>query len=386
MLLLSTIVLLGALQGIIVSGLLWVSGARRPDEQPSRRLLAILILLIALCCLDVYLTHVPAWNNSLLGKILSAVLPLIIAMPFGPLLYFYIRSCEEPDFHLTRRHRRHFYPIAIDLFQHFFLLLFLIGLITRLIPPNKYPVGIWEDYYDQYADIPRWISLTIYLTLATRYLRRRWKTEILQEEDRRRMSWLKRLLRVFWAFDLLWLAFLIPYELPKIGDELINRFDWYPLYIPLVAIIYFLGANGYFISYRTKQRSVPDKKATPMTEEKLGRLVQILRASMEKDRVWLDANLNLSKLAQHCRVAPKTLSAVLNQHLGTSFADYVNGYRIDTVKERLLMPESRQLTIAGLASECGFNSLPTFQRVFKATTGMTPSEYLYRSAAHGAAS
>jgi AraC-like DNA-binding protein len=78
-------------------------------------------------------------------------------------------------------------------------------------------------------------------------------------------------------------------------------------------------------------------------------------------------------------VAPKTLSIVLNQHLGSSFTDYVNHYRIDAVKERIVRPESRRLTIAGLAYECGFNSLPTFQRAFKAITGMSPRQYMYRN-------
>jgi AraC-like DNA-binding protein len=382
MLLLKTIVLLGALQGFIVSGLLWASGRTRPDERVSRRLLSALILLIALCCFDIYLIHVDYWMNSTIGAILQAVIPLIIAMPIGPLLYFYVRSCEEPDFRLTRRHRRHFYPVVVDLFQHFAILLLIIALVAGWMPRNKYPVGTWEDYYDQYADIPRWISLTIYLTLATRYLRRRQRTEICHEEDERRFIWLKKLLRVFWVFDFIWLAHLVPYELPKIGDELINRFDWYPLYIPLVAIIYFLGANGYFITYRGRRPATLEKRSTPMAipAEKMEELSLLVLKSMEQDRLWLNADLNLGKLARHCGVAPKTLSMVLNQKMGVSFTDLVNSYRVDAVKERILLPESRQLTIAGLAYECGFNSLPTFQRAFKSTTGMSPREYIFNSA------
>ena len=379
MLLLKTIVLLGALQGFIVSGLLWTSGRTRPDERVSRRLLSVLILLIAGCCFDIYLIHIDYWMNSTIGAILQAVIPLIIAMPIGPLLYFYIRSCEEPDFRLTRLRRRHFYPVVVDLLQHFAMLLVIIALVAGWMPRNKYPVGTWEDYYDQYADIPRWVSLTIYLTLATRYLRRRQRTEICRQEDKRRFSWLTKLLRVFWVFDIIWLAHLIPYELPKIGDELIDRFDWYPLYIPLVIIIYFLGANGYFITYRNSLVPAPDRKSSSIPVEKLEQLSLLVRKSMEQDRLWLNADLNLGKLAQHCGVAPKTLSMVLNQRMGVSFTDLVNSYRIDAVKARILRPESRQLTIAGLAYECGFNSLPTFQRAFKATTGMSPKEYLINS-------
>lgn len=393
MLLLKTIVLLGALQGFIVGALLRFSGRRRKEERVSRRLLAAILFWIALACLNLYLIHETYWTDTIWGRILGAVVPLVVIMPIGPLIYFYVRSCEEPDFQMTRRRRRHFIPVIIDVLQHVFLFLFLIALIVRVVPPNKYPVGTWEDYYDQYADIPRWISLTIYLGLATRYLTRR-RRELSSpkeaafadasatEADIRRLSWLRSLLRVFWAFDVLWLAHLIPYELPVVGDELISRFDWYPLYIPLVAIIYFLGAKGYFISVRHPKPApeTPDQRPAPppIAEEKLGSVLQILRRSMEEDRVWLNADLNLGKLAQYCGVAPKILSTVLNQHLGTSFTDFVNRYRVDAVKERIVKPESRQLTIAGLAYECGFNSLPTFQRAFKAVTGMSPREYLSR--------
>ena len=97
---------------------------------------------------------------------------------------------------------------------------------------------------------------------------------------------------------------------------------------------------------------------------------------MDEERLWLHADLNLGRLAQHCGVAPKLMSAVLNQHMDTTFNDFLNGYRVRAVKERMLQPASRELTIAGLAYECGFNSLPTFQRAFKTIAGMSPKEYL----------
>ncbi|HLX67889.1 MAG TPA: helix-turn-helix transcriptional regulator, partial [Puia sp.] len=183
-----------------------------------------------------------------------------------------------------------------------------------------------------------------------------------------------------WIFDVIWLIFLIPYELPRVGDMLLDKVDWYPLYLPLVAIIYFLGIKGYFITYRSESLPGPKKLLPPvLPAEKVGPVINALKQSMEADNLWLNPELNLTFLAKHCGVAPKTLSIVLNQHLGTSFTDYVNHYRIDAVKERIVRPESRQLTIAGLAYECGFNSLPTFQRAFKAITGMSPKEYLYRN-------
>jgi AraC-like DNA-binding protein len=374
---LNTLVLLGALQGFIVCGLLTASARRRPAERTSRRLLALLVFLIALACLDVYLIHCAFWNSTMIGGILDAVLPLIIVMPMGPLIYFYVRSCEERAFRVERREKRHFYLVVVDLFQHVAAIFLIIGLLLGLVPKDVYHFGVFEDYYNQYSDIPRWISLTIYLWMATRYLRLR-AAGGGPAKDVPARRWPKTLLRVFWAFDIFWLLFLIPYELPRIGDALIDRVDWYPLYLPLVIIIYYLGVKGYFISYKTEDRGIAgDKKGgAVIPEEKLGQLILVLRKSMEEERLWLNADLNLGKLAEHCGAAPKLLSAVLNRHMDTTFNEFVNGYRIDAVKERMRRPDSRELTIAGLAYDCGFNSLPTFQRAFKATMGMSPKEYM----------
>jgi AraC-like DNA-binding protein len=399
---LNTLVLLGALQGFIVCGLLLVSARERPAERTSRRLLALLLFLIALACLNVYLLNLGFWTSSMIGAILSAVLPLIVVMPVGPLIYFYTRSCVEPGFRLGSRDKRHFYPVVVDLFQHVAALVFILAVFLELASGNgpfARHFGSWLDDYDQYGDIPRWISLTIYLWMATRYLRRRGGDSgprpagggagaqtasggagaqaasggAVGDVGAERGAWPKSFLRVFWAFDVFWLLFLIPYELPRIGDALIARFDWYPLYLPMVAIIYYLGVKGYFISYRRE----PDRKnGVAVPEEKVGPLIEVLKRSMEQERLWLHADLNLSRLAQHCGTAPKLLSMVLNQHMDTTFNEFVNGYRIDAVKERLRRADTRELTIAGLAYECGFNSLPTFQRAFKATTGMSPKEYL----------
>ena len=365
----NTLILLGALQGFIVSALLMASARRRPAERVSRRLLALLIFLPALACLNLYLSELPAFVSSWQWNMASAILPLVVIMPMGPLVYFYVRSCGEQAFRLSRKYRPHFYPVVIDLFQHVASLFFVIALLTRLIPNNSYRFGVFLDYYDQYADIPRWLSLTIYLVLSTRYLKGR----------DQRSSWPRNFVRVFWAFAILWAVFLIPYELPRYTNALLDRLDWYPLYLPLVVMIYWLGFKGYFISFRAETTVAGEKKTAvkpPIADEKAGLVILALKKSMEEEKLWLNPDLNLGMLAQHIGAAPKLLSLVLNQHMHLAFNEFVNSYRVNAVRERMLQPDSREFTIAGLAYDCGFNSLPTFQRAFKSVTGMSPKEYL----------
>ena len=120
-------------------------------------------------------------------------------------------------------------------------------------------------------------------------------------------------------------------------------------------------------------------KKSPPLDKSLGEEVIVrLRKVMEEEKLWMNPALNLALLASHTGIPAKTISAVLNQHLSKSFNEFINGYRIDAIKSRLLSAEDKNLTIAGLAYECGFNSQPTFQRAFKSIQGESPSEFLLK--------
>ena len=99
---------------------------------------------------------------------------------------------------------------------------------------------------------------------------------------------------------------------------------------------------------------------------------------MEGEKLFLDPELNVGKLAKHLQINQKMLSAVLNQHLGKGFNEFVNEYRVAEVKKKLLSKENQHLTILGLALKAGFNSQATFQRVFKELTSLTPKEFVAR--------
>jgi len=366
-----TLILLGALQGFIVSGLLY----RRSRELSivSHRLLAALIFLLALACLDIFLTKQPWVTNTTAGAVLSAIIPMIIIMPVGPLIFFYVRSCLDPTFRIGRRERRHFYPVVVDIFPQALAIGYIIGLLTGALR-KQYHLGTFIDEYDTYSDIPRWISLVTYLWLSARYISKH------GEGDR---AWLRKFVRIFVLFSAVWLIFLLPYEIPRYSGWLLDTLDWYPIYLPLVFMIYWLGVKGYFISHQGVPYPMANADVLPgritrpsLQPDTVEQVIHTLKMSMEKDNLWLNPELNLAMLAQYSSTSPKVLSAVLNQYMNKTFNEFVNEYRVQEVKKRLLLPESRSLTIAGLAYECGFNSLPTFQRAFKSVIGHSPKEFL----------
>jgi AraC-like DNA-binding protein len=97
---------------------------------------------------------------------------------------------------------------------------------------------------------------------------------------------------------------------------------------------------------------------------------------MEADKLYLEPSLNLQAVSRHIAAPQKTISYILNNYLNKSFNEFVNEYRIEEVKKRLLDKRNEHLTISGIALDCGFNSQATFQRAFKHTTGVSPKEYL----------
>ena len=74
------------------------------------------------------------------------------------------------------------------------------------------------------------------------------------------------------------------------------------------------------------------------------------------------------------------LSQTINELLGQSFSDFVNSYRIEEAKRKLVDPACKHLSVLGIAEEVGFNSKSSFNSVFKKHTAMTPSEFRTRNA------
>lgn len=369
---LNIIILLGAIQGFIISSLLFFS---KKNEQ-SNRLLSALIFLISLASFNLYASY-ENWFNSNTLSFISNFIPLVIVMPFGPLLYFYIKSSLDSNFKVTKKLRTHFYPVIIDLVPQLAAIVFVLGVITGILKNHPQPWGNFIDTYNVYADIPRWMSVSFYVWMSLKYLSAfKQKHNSVLNGQTNNFKWLQQFIRVFAAFQVIWFLYLVPYVIPRYTDVMLNTFDWYPLYIPLAIIIYWLGIKGYIVS-QTENGLIKKAQAVNLnfSAEVIIQTIASLKKSMSDDKLFLNPNLNLSILSQQTSIPQKTISFVLNQNLNKSFSEFVNEYRIEAFKEKLLQPETDNLTIAGIALECGFSSQATFQRIFKQSTGISPSEF-----------
>jgi AraC-like DNA-binding protein len=123
---------------------------------------------------------------------------------------------------------------------------------------------------------------------------------------------------------------------------------------------------------------VPYKKSG-LDESTIEQIYQRLLIHMETKKPFLQDDLSLSLLADQLGLNPNQLSQVINQKSGGNFFVFVNAYRVEEVKAKLVDPSYSHLSILGIAYDCGFRSKSAFNRIFKAQTGDSPKDYQHKN-------
>jgi AraC-like DNA-binding protein len=97
---------------------------------------------------------------------------------------------------------------------------------------------------------------------------------------------------------------------------------------------------------------------------------------MADERIYRRENLTIGTLATKLSVPEYRLRRLINQRLGyRNFNTFLNNHRIEEAKAALADPTQAEVPVITIALDAGFQSLGPFNRAFKATTGVTPSEY-----------
>ena len=93
---------------------------------------------------------------------------------------------------------------------------------------------------------------------------------------------------------------------------------------------------------------------------------------LKLEKIYHESTYSRSDLARELGIPEATVSKVINVHFGKSFPQLLNEYRVEDSK-RLLLETNASIKI--VSEEVGFNSLPSFNRVFKDIVGQSPSSY-----------
>jgi len=148
--------------------------------------------------------------------------------------------------------------------------------------------------------------------------------------------------------------------------------------------LFFIGYVGYHQNftvadftndvndYRKKRLRATERKQ-PALSDRITK--QHLSDLLRKNELYKNPELRITDIALMAGTNRTYISRIVNEEMQTNFCDWVNGFRIEHVKEIMKNPEYDGLSMLQIAEMSGFSSLSAFYRVFKAKEKVTPGEY-----------
>lgn len=383
---LQVIMLLGAVQGLLLSAVL----ASQRYNQTANRLLAAAILAFT-----IYLASGVYYSAGLVRvwpHFLGVSYPLLFL--FGPLIYLYARTASNRNRGLTRADGLHFVPstVVILLGSPIYLRTGVekIAMFNGMARDIRPGMVRWTDPLMLLSGVS---YATATLVLLARHSQR--VKDSYSHIERVNLRWL---LWLGICAAAIWLLAAVFHLLSSIGGIAVKRGDDI-VALAVAVLVYAIGYLGlrqpevfqYAASdavasdadLASDARAEPRYERSGLSDWEATSLEQKLLDAMETRRPWQNCELTLADLASLLGTTPHKLSEVLNSHIGQTFYDFVNGYRVREVQERLVREGANAPKLLALAMDAGFASKSTFNEVFKKHTGRTPSAY--RSSATSAA-
>lgn len=298
-----------------------------------------------------------------------------MAFTYGPLLYLYVGFITHPEKKFDAINLVHFVP-----FSAFFIVSVLFrsqSVVDDL--PAFFKSDRWMSLRIIYSTC-FFLSITCYSILTFIKIRRHQNTLkdlISYTSGIITLNWLKVISISFYSG---YIIFFILGGLKIIGEYI--PFDPYYVVFGFIALFSFVfGFYGIRQSMIDIIVSGESKKETEkysrsgLKEYQADEFLQNLIGYVEKNKPFLDQNLNIYTLSKMTGIQRHHITQILNENYKRNFFTFINEYRVKEVISRFKDRKYDNFTILAIAFDSGFNSKTTFNSIFKNITGMTPSQF-----------
>jgi transcriptional regulator GlxA family with amidase domain len=89
----------------------------------------------------------------------------------------------------------------------------------------------------------------------------------------------------------------------------------------------------------------------------------------------LHSDISVAKLATHCGTSERSLLRHFRTHFGVGPLGHIQHLRVERAKALL---EATQLSFDEVVERCGYSDTPSFRKLFKRETSLTPADYRER--------
>lgn len=157
-----------------------------------------------------------------------------------------------------------------------------------------------------------------------------------------------------------------------LAADILLGYEWRPLWFA-AAQNFSIAAFAGWIGLRTVPSAA---KATTNVAGVADPLAAAVNRLMEEDRVYLDPDLGFDRFVTLTGFPARAVRGYVNGVLGHDhFRAFLNQFRVAEACRRLSDPAHDGDKLIAVAFDSGFASLASFNRLFRAATGRTPSDF-----------
>lgn len=150
------------------------------------------------------------------------------------------------------------------------------------------------------------------------------------------------------------------------------------------ALLFMLGLAGFrqdftVDDFKKEANNTEGEKETSQEKGEHKQLMALearLIVLMEQDELFRNPDLRITDLARQLGTNRTYLSKLINQSRTVSFADFINGYRVEYAKRLLRESLQTQQPVSEISILSGFASEASFYRAFRKHTGISPKSWL----------
>ena len=364
---LSLIILLGAVQGGILSVVIY----RSKFNQPANKVLSVAIFVVSIALLLTYFLLVLDYRQY--PFLIKSTLPLPLI--FVPLLYLYTRLCTKENKKLTLSDLKYFIPFLVVLIYN---IPFYFGSPARKIAyyenENLYNASLFSDQLEIILVGIILFAFSVLIVSLVFRMRKNFENEV----SNYREELIKLMFFLAWATFVFTLTGLILSLLRVAGITYPYLLDFLTA-IGSTFLVYFIGYYTLlhpqiFHPLKEEPEAKVPKPLQTVNESVYDDYLSKITVRMEQDKMYRDPELTLQSFSEKINIPSYLVSKIINSKTGLNFYNFVNKYRIEEIKKELLKSPSPQ--IIRIAFDAGFNTKSSFYNYFKKDTGVSPKDYI----------
>jgi AraC-like DNA-binding protein len=358
------IIYLGTAQGIILSLILLTT---RRGNIYANRILGIKILLFTVVIFTFLFRPGELTDICFLCIVIQHIFLII-----SPFIYLYTAALTNPEVKIKPKYIYNFIPFFLSIAAYLIYYFLISGTL------NSREMIISLGNFAQIMVFFIVLVMMTFLILSFMIIKQYKKTikNIFSSLQSINLQWLQ------WVLIGYAVILILVIILQFLGN---GYYIWGMICILLSFFFYFTGYmglrqpeifSGFSPSIIVNNNSTKKKyEKSALTGDKSEDYLSKLMELINREKIYLESEINLPMLASRLNISPNHLSQIINERLKKNFFDFINYYRVEESKKMLSSEKYSHFNILAIGLEAGFNSNTTFISAFKRYEKTTPSEY-----------